>query len=145
MAETLGSLCDKLTIIKLKEWHSEDLQRLKSLALQEKQIQEEIDGYILDAVSGRIAPDRLTFSSNKVYKKEGNAVGDIKGSLGGIFSQLAEVNCKLWHVQENVYDFEKIPGPEKDRVVRQLALLNLERNKCIDQLDLNFQKIVSQK
>jgi len=23
MAETLGSLCDKLTIVKLKEWHSE--------------------------------------------------------------------------------------------------------------------------
>jgi hypothetical protein len=38
MAETLGSLCDKLTIVKLKQWHSEDAARLQSLGLQEQQL-----------------------------------------------------------------------------------------------------------
>jgi len=32
MAETLGSLCDKLTIVKLKQFHTGDVQRLESLA-----------------------------------------------------------------------------------------------------------------
>lgn len=145
MAETLGSLCDKLTIIKLKQWHSDDSKRLESLASQEKQIQNEINNFLNSAISGDIPPDRLTFSANKVYKKEGNLVGDIKENIGGIFSQLAEVNCKLWHVQENVYDFEKVPGNEKDKVVKQLALLNLERNKCIDHIDLHFQKMLINK
>ena len=27
MAETLGTLCDKLTIVKLKHWHTEDPDR----------------------------------------------------------------------------------------------------------------------
>ena len=27
MAETLGSLCDKLTIVKLKQWHTDDPAR----------------------------------------------------------------------------------------------------------------------
>ena len=142
MAETLGSLCDKLTIIKLKQWHSEDESRLQSLAVQEKQLQEEINEFISNAVSGEIPSERLTFASNKVYKKEGNYVPDVLGSIGEIFSQLAHVNCNLWHEQEKVYEFEKVEASEKDRVVKQLAILNLERNKCIDGIDKNLQTMV---
>ena len=142
MAETLGSLCDKLTIIKLKQWHSEDETRLQSLAVQEKQLQEEINEFISNAVSGEIPSERLTFASNKVYKKEGNYVPDVLGSIGEIFSQLAHVNCNLWHEQEKVYEFEKVEASEKDRVVKQLAILNLERNKCIDGIDKNLQTMV---
>jgi len=142
MAETLGSLCDKLTIVKLKQWHSEDEIKLKSLAVQEKQLQQEINEFISAAISGQIPIERLTFASNKVYKKEGNYVPDVLGSIGEIFSQLAQVNCKLWHEQEKVYEFEKVAGSAKDRVVKQLAILNLERNKCIDGIDGNFQALV---
>jgi len=141
MAETLGSLCDKLTIVKLKQWHSED-DRLKSLAVQEKQLQEEINEFISAAIAGQIPSDRLTFASNKVYKKEGNYVPDIGGSIGEIFSELAKVNCNLWHEQEKVYEFEKVAVTEKDQVVKQLAILNLQRNKCIDGIDKNFQALV---
>jgi len=42
MAETLGSLCDKLTIVKLKQWHSTDPERLKSLGSQEISLTDEI-------------------------------------------------------------------------------------------------------
>lgn len=142
MAETLGSLCDKLTIVKLKQWHSEDEIRLKSLAVQEKQLQQEMNEFISAAISGQIPIERLTFASNKVYKKEGNYVPDVLGSIGEIFSQLAHVNCNLWHEQEKVYEFEKVAESEKDRVVKQLAILNLERNKCIDGIDGNFQALV---
>lgn len=135
MAETLGSLCDKLTIVKLKLWHSEDAERLASLAVQEKQLQDEIDEFMSAAISGAIPVERLTFAANKVYKKEGNTLRDLQGSIGEIFSTLADINCRLWHVQEHVYDFEKIPAEEKDAVVKQLAVLNLERTTCIDKLD----------
>ena len=40
MAETLGSLCDKLTIVKLKQWHTDDTARTASLAAQERQLSE---------------------------------------------------------------------------------------------------------
>lgn len=142
MAETLGSLCDKLTIVKLKQWHSEDEIRLKSLAVQEKQLQQEMNEFISAAISGQLPIDRLTFASNKVYKQEGNYVPDVLGSIGEIFSQLAHVNCNLWHEQEKVYEFEKVAASEKDRVVKQLAILNLERNKCIDGIDGNFKALV---
>jgi len=144
MAETLGMLCDKLTIVKLKQYHSEDEARLKSLALQADQLQTEIDEYISDAVNGNLDTSRMTFAANKVFKKEGNEVAEVKGNFGEVFYQLADVNCRLWHEQEKVYEFETVPVDEKDKVVKLLALLNLERNKCIDAInELLVNKIIN--
>ena len=142
MAETLGMLCDKLTIAQLKKYHTEDETRLHSLSTQIIQLQQEIDEYVSDAVSGKILPERMTFAANKVFKREGNAVGEVNGNFGEVFYQLANVNCKLWHEQEKVYEFEKVSIHEKDNVVKQLALLNLERNKCIDAINENFKKLI---
>ena len=47
MAETLGMLCDKLTIVKLKQYHTTDEIRLQSLDQQCNQLQQEIDEYLL--------------------------------------------------------------------------------------------------
>lgn len=142
MSETLGSLCDKLTIVKLKKFHTDDVARLGDLARQEKQLQDEINEFVVAAVEGHTPVDRLSFASHKVYKQEGNSVPDVAGSMGAIVSRLAQVNCELWHVQEHVYAFEEVPPDEKDGIVKQLAILNLERNACIDQIDIQFQAII---
>jgi hypothetical protein len=143
MAETLGTLSDKITIVKLKQFHTEDAVRLESLGKQEIQLQNEINEFLDNALNGNIPLEKLTFSANKVYKKEGNETQKIDGSLGEIFSLLAETNCKLWHVQEKVYEFEIIPANEKDNVVKELAILNLERNQCIDEMDKTLVSLIS--
>jgi hypothetical protein len=143
MAETLGSLCDKLTIVKLKQWHSDDSVRLQSLDVQERQLCAEIDQFMAMAISGSIGPDRLTFAANKVYKPPRDAVAAITGTLGSVFSQLAAVNCALWHEQEKVYDFEAVPAEDKNLVVKQLAVLNLQRNECIDRIDRLLKEAVT--
>ena len=142
MAETLGMLCDKLTIVKLKQYHTDDKVRLESLGDQASQLQEEIDVYIADAVNGNIPPEKLTFKANKVFKKEGNETADVTGNIGAIFSQLADVNCRLWHEVEKGYDIENVPVEEKDKIVKMLAVLNLERNKCIDAIDAHFLNLI---
>ena len=142
MAETLGSLCDKLTIVKLKQFHSEDATRLDSLSIQESQLCDEIDQYISSAIRGEIPRERLVFSSNKVYKQEGNEIVEVTGDIGRVFSELAKVNCDLWHEQEKVYEFEKVDPDDKNGVVKRLALLNLQRNQCIDAIDKQFQQMI---
>ena len=142
MAETLGMLCDKLTIVKLKEYHTEDAVRLESLRKQAVMLQEEINEYVALAVAGSIPAERLSFAANKVFKKEGNEVAEVTGNIGEVFYQLADANCRLWHEQEKVYEFEKIPVEEKNKVVKQLALLNLERTKCIDEIDNQFADLI---
>jgi hypothetical protein len=138
MAETLGSLCDKLTVVKLKEWHSTAPERLASLQVQARQLCSEIDEFVVAATSGQVPLERLTFAANKVYKQAGNAITPAAGTLGEIFARLASVNCALWHEQEKVYDFENVPPEAKNTVVKQIALLNLERTDCIDAIDRVF-------
>jgi hypothetical protein len=145
MSETLGMLCDKLTIVKLKQYHSEDPVRLESLSKQEKMLQQEIDDFVDQAIAGNIPQEKLSFAANKVFKKEGNTIRDITGTIGSVFSELADVNCRLWHEQEKVYEFETVPAEEKDVVVKQLAILNLERNKCIDEIDRQFADSIKHK
>jgi len=145
MAETLGSLCDKLSIVKLKQYHSEDKENLLSLEQQQNQLIAEIEEFILYAVSGLIPINKLTFRSNKVFKNEGNEIQEIKGKIGSVFAKLAEINCLLWHEQDKVFEFEKVPVSEKDRVVKQLAILNLKRTKCIDKIDASFVKLIEKK
>ena len=145
MAETLGMLCDKLTIVRLKQYHTEDSNRLASLQKQSVQLQAEINEYISDSVQGNIPVERMTFDANKVFKKEGNTVAEVIGNFGEVVAQLADVNCQLWHEQEKVYEFEKVPVEQKDIVVKKLAILNLERNKCIDRINTLFTGMVSKK
>lgn len=142
MAETLGSLCDKLTIVKLKQYHSTDEQRLLNLAEQNASLSNEIDQFINEAIAGNIPSSQLIFKSNKVYKNEGNTIGDFAGTIGNVFGNLADINCKLWHEQEKVYEFDLVPNEEKNIVVKKLAILNLERNKCIDEIDTNFKNMI---
>jgi hypothetical protein len=142
MAETLGMLCDKLTIVKLKQYHTDDQKRLESLDIQANQLQQEINTYVSDAVSGLIPVANLTFAANKVYKKEGNEIAEISGNIGQLFYQLADINCKLWHEVEKGYDIENVPIHEKDKIVKQLAILNLERNNCIDKIDLTLKSAI---
>jgi hypothetical protein len=135
MAETLGSLCDKLTIVKLKQYHNEDSKRNESLINQELQLSKEINQFLSDAVSGIIPLEHLTFAANKIYKEAGNETGNVTGNFGEVFAELAQVNCELWHQQEKVYEFETVPVDQKDSVVKKLAVLNLQRNKCIDYIN----------
>jgi len=133
--ETLGSLCDKLTIVKLKQAHAVDETRLQSLAVQETQLVEEIDQYVADAVSGRIDPARLTFSANKVFVNNGMEFRPVGENMGEVMANLSVINCELWHEQEHVYEFEKVAAERKNEVVKRLAVLNIERNNCIDMIN----------
>jgi hypothetical protein len=142
MAETLGSLCDKLTIVKLKQYHTDDAGKLKSLSEQEEQLKDELNCFISDAVRGRIPPARLTFNAHKVYTEQENETREITGTLGQVFGELAKINCELWHEQEKVYDFESVAPEDRIKVVKRLAVLNLERTQCIDVINSTLKDMV---
>ena len=144
MAETLGSLCDKLTVVKLKQWHTSDERRSESLACQAGRLAEEIDVYVTDALGGVVDSDRITFPSNKVFDLGEKSLPEVIGSLGHIVSELARVNCELWHEQEKVYEIQRSPESHSDavHVVRRLGALNLGRTQCIDAIDESLLKAV---
>lgn len=137
MMETLGTLCDKLIVIELKIHHADDKSKKLNLENQRVRIMLEINSYVTKVVSGKIVPDDITFESNKVYNKK-ITFPKFTGELGELISSLAHVNCTLWHEVDKGYNTENMSGEELKHLVKQLAVLNLERNHCIDAINSQF-------
>jgi len=131
--ETLGSLCDNLTIVKLKQYHSASYENRSVLKQQETNLKNEIDTYITDAVAGRIKPEVLSAPHCKVYSGE-IPVTPIT-NIGEAFNRLARVNISVWHLQEKVFGFEDVPEDKRVGVIKSIAVLNVERNDCIDAIN----------
>jgi hypothetical protein len=81
MAETLGSLIDKLTIANVRLWHLEDIRRDRSLPDKERlaaadkiavvnsernSLIDEIDDYLYQALQGRV---QVRVPRMKIYKE----------------------------------------------------------------------------
>jgi hypothetical protein len=81
MAETLGSLVDKLTIANIRLWHLEDARRDRGLSDRERlaaadaisvvngqrnDLMDEIDGFLYRAAHGQV---QLKAPKVKIYKK----------------------------------------------------------------------------
>ena len=94
MADTIGSLCDKLSIVTTRMWHAQDtlyeirrmskeqfiqrygerpdevydiLKRATDMNIQRNQLMDEIDLFMKDAVTGKIPLDQLTALKHKMY------------------------------------------------------------------------------
>jgi hypothetical protein len=143
MAETLGSLCDKLIIVKLKAYHTkrDDRERMEKLSSQDMQLRKEINEYVSDVISGKITIDRLTCETLKIHTGV-IALDNLIVSIGGSMATLADVNCDIWHLQEKLYNFEKVPAGLKNIVVRQIAVSNIKRTKCIDDINQQFKELL---
>lgn len=138
--ETLGSLCDKLIVVKLKQYHTIDNNKLKSLLGQEAQLIEELDAYLDIAVTRVIPEEYMSFKANKVARKMPTHLVD--GSIGNLVAILATINSHIWHIQDKMYEFDKVPVSEKDALIRQISQFNLQRNNCIESIDTTFTKLV---
>ena len=142
MAETLGSLCDKLIVIKLKQLHSQDQEKLNNLTFQENLIKKEINEYVQCAVAGLIPIEQLSLPANKVYQKAGDWQNQFYADIGELFSALSLANCNLWHIQEKAYEFDKVPPEQKDALIEQQSIVNLERNKFMDEINAKFYSLI---
>jgi hypothetical protein len=143
MAETFGSLCDKLIVVKLKAYHTkhDDKERLESLSTQEFQLRSELNEYVANAIVGNIPKESLTFQLHKVHTGVTIPVLPVV-SIAGSFSTLVDVNCDIWHLQEKLYNFEKVPADKKNFIVRQISVSNVQRSNCIDALNMQFKEML---
>ena len=150
MAETLGSLVDKITIKEIRKYHLQEMLKQKDgkfsgvainskITLLNKQIEtmgDEIDGFIMSALKGKI---HLRDEKLKIY----NAVEDMNkipqfASLGQTISGLAQKNLELWHLEDEArrkdVGLDYIGG-----IKRKIDLANQQRNDFIDKIDELFE------
>jgi Protein of unknown function (DUF4254) len=137
MAETLGSLLDKLSVLKIRQWHTDEMPVYRALDDQVFDLQEEIDTFVHGAIAGEIPHHKLTQPAFKTGGRNGAPI--VIREIGSLFSELADVNSDLWHeVDKSHRPTDELPPEEWAKIVKRLAALNHERNDYKEAIDEVF-------
>ena len=142
MAETLGSLVDKLSIKNLRIWHleealekdseSEELKAKRDLADKQRQnLVEEINGFLVAALQGEVC---IRDEKIKMYTNTNVSSSDSIEKLGEAVSELAFRNIKLWHCEDEVRRTD-LADSEIVKIKRRIDTTNQERNDLMDKVD----------
>ncbi|MAD99034.1 MAG: hypothetical protein CMK53_00195 [Proteobacteria bacterium] len=146
MAETLGSLIDKLSIKNLRYWHIDEVIQAKGASdpqmeelkakrdlvdSQRKDLLGEIDAFLEAALAGE---GKIRDEKVKLYKNLNVASSDGLNNLGKAVSGLAMSNIKLWHLEDEVRR-EDLPDSEIVKTKRTIDTTNQERNNFMDKVD----------
>ena len=146
MAETLGSLVDKLSIKNLRIWHldealedegipvskRQELQAKRDLAdSQRQELAKEIDGFLGAALRGEV---RVCDEKIKMYTNTNVSSSETIKALGNAVSELACRNIKLWHLEDEVRRTD-LPDATIVQTKRKIDATNQERNDLIDKVD----------
>ena len=155
MAETLGSLIDKLSIKNLRYWHlDEDSQardasdpqqqeliaKMELVDRQRKELLEEIDVFLSSALAGEV---RIRDEKVKLYKNLNVTSAEDVNHLGEAVSKLAMSNIKLWHLEDEVRR-EDLPDTDIVKTKRKIDTNNQERNNFMDKVDEILENFVKQ-
>jgi len=156
MAETLGSLIDKLSIKNLRYWHldesvqSEDSSGLKTEELkakltivenQRKDLLNEIDTFLAAALAGEV---KVCDEKVKLYRNTNVSSLENVSKLGEAVSELAMSNTRIWHLEDEVRR-EDLLDSEVVKLKRKIDQYNQERCNLVDKVDEILGKATNQK
>jgi hypothetical protein len=146
MAETLGSLVDKLSIKNLRIWHldealanaetpaskQEEFKAKRDLADRQRQeLTKEIDSFLGAALKGEV---RVRDEKIKMYTNTNVSSSDAIKELGEAVSELASRNIKIWHLEDEVRRTD-LPDATIVHTKRMIDTTNQERNDLMDKVD----------
>ena len=146
MAETLGSLVDKLSIKNLRIWHldealedegipvskRQELQAKRDLAdSQRQELAKEIDDFLGAALRGEV---RIRDEKIKMYTNTNVSSSEAIKALGKAVSELASRNIKIWHLEDEVRRTD-LPDATIVETKRKIDTTNQERNDLMDKVD----------
>ena len=155
MAETLGSLIDKLSIKNLRYWHLDEVMQAKDVSgsqvkelkakmelvdCQRKELLGEIDDFLSAALKGEV---RIRDEKVKLYKNLNVVSSDGLSQLGEVVSELAMSNIKIWHLEDEVRR-DDLPDSKIVKTKRSIDTTNQERNNLMDKVDEILENAVKQ-
>ena len=146
MAETLGSLIDKLTIKSIREYYIRKMlqskrakfskkhlkDKLNILQRQKRLLMKEIEEFVVLASKGAIS---LKEEKIKLYNKP-EMMGRVRGTdtLSKAIDNLSKKNLELWRLEDEARR-EDVPLAHIGTVKRKIDVANQNRNDLIDRID----------
>ncbi len=156
MAETLGSLIDKLSIKSLRHWHLDEaiqgkevsdpqIEEFKAkLDLVDRQRQDllnEINAFLIAALAGDV---KIRDEKVKLYKNLNVSSFDRLTKLGAAVSELVIRNSRTWHLEDEVRR-EDLPDAKIVQLKRKIDKTNQERCDLVDKIDEILERASSRK
>ena len=156
MAETLGSLIDKLSIKNLRYWHldesiakenssspqTQELKvKLKLVDSQRQGLLNEIDAFLAAALIGDV---KVCDEKVKLYRNTNVSSLENINKLGEAVSELAMSNTRIWHLEDEVRR-EDLLDSEVVKLKRNIDQNNQERCNLVDKVDEILQQATNQK
>ena len=156
MAETLGSLIDKLSIKNLRYWHldesiakedssspqTQELKaKLKLVDNQRNDLLNEIDAFLAAALTGDV---KVCDEKVKLYRNTNVSSLENINKLGEAVSELAMSNTRIWHLEDEVRR-EDLLDSEVVKLKRNIDQNNQERCNLVDKVDEILQQATNQK
>lgn len=151
MAETLGSLIDKLSIKSIREYYLQKMLRSKKTKFHKKELKaklnllkkqkdllfSEIEEFPFLVAEGKAAPREEKL---KLYNKPKDIgkIGRIN-SLSKGADALARKNLELWHLEDEARR-EDCPLAYIGQIKKKIDLANQQRNDLIDKIDEILEK-----
>jgi hypothetical protein len=153
MAETLGSLVDKLTIKDIRGFYLHRMlagkgrkfskrelnEKLAVLSKQKKRLKDEIDSFLAAAC---ISKTGMRDEKLKLYNAR-EVMGRIPGAkrLGDAISCLARKNLELWNLEDEARRTD-VDLSYVGKIKRKIDPINQQRNDLIDKIDELFDKAI---
>ena len=156
MAETLGSLVDKLSIKNLRYWHldesiakedssspqTQELKaKLKLVDNQRNDLLNEIDAFLAAALTGDV---KVCDEKVKLYRNTNVSSLENINKLGEAVSELAMSNTRIWLLEDEVRR-EDLLDSEVVKLKRNIDQNNQERCNLVDKVDEILQQATNQK
>lgn len=133
MAETLGSLVDKLTIknIRLNNLRKKgSKKKIDIVQSQRKELIEEMNQFLARALKRKV---KLKDEKVKLYKQP-RVEEKILATLGALVDRLCQKNMQLWHLEDEARRSD-VNDAYIGRIKRKIDITNLSRNDLIDRID----------
>ncbi|QPJ63882.1 MAG: DUF4254 domain-containing protein [Candidatus Nitrohelix vancouverensis] len=146
MAETLGSLVDKVSIKNLRLWHLDEaiealesadpqkaeLQAKRDLAARQNQdLIDEANAFFVLALEGKV---KIRDEKLKLYQNRNVKKSDAIKEMGEAISELSVRNIRLWHLEDEARRTD-LPAEDIVQVKRKIDATNQERNDLMDKVD----------
>ncbi len=145
MAETLGSLVDKLSIKSIREFHLQEMRgaknkrfslrqlevKLKILQRQKKFLLKEIEEFITAAPYRKAV---LKDEKLKLYNRPQKSKLNRSVSLSEAMDALTRKNLQLWHLEDEARR-KNLSLSSVGRIKRKIDIANQQRNDLIDKID----------
>jgi hypothetical protein len=133
--ETVGSLVDKISIAKIREYKAQQIGNKElqyKVALQVSDLEGELDSLVEAIAHGKVT--KITEDKNKIYFSEPVSINNKQDTIASNITELFTANITLWELEDLRRD-KSMEDTARLIAADNVSVYNKIRNQKIDRIN----------